>query len=67
MKRKAWKGLLWTAVFVGIFLLSQDYLFFDWAQATLWLGFPLWLYWFVFVQIAWAAAIWLFARNFWED
>ncbi len=61
------KGLLWTAAFACIFLLSQDYLFFDWPQATLWPGFPTWLYWFAFVQLVLVAAMWLFGRNFWKD
>ncbi len=61
------KGLFWTAIFVALFALSQDYLFVEWPQATTLLGFPLWLFWYFFVQILLVAAIWLFSKKFWQD
>lgn len=61
------KGLLWTAIFVVLFVSSQDYLFMEWPEATGLLGFPIWLFWYFFVQILLVAAIWLFAKKFWQD
>lgn len=61
------KGLVWTLIFTGLFALSQDYLFVQWPSGTTLFGFPSWLYWYFFIQIALVAAIWRFSRKYWHD
>ena len=64
MKKK--DGLLWTLLFICIFLLSQDYLFMNWKGTPAVLGFPVWLSWFVFVHLLFITAFYFFAKKYWK-
>jgi len=65
MKRK--NPFLWIALFILIFLLSQDYLFMSWEGHVGTLGFPKWIAWFVFVHILFVGAFYFFAKNYWKE
>ena len=60
-------GLLWSIVFIIIFLLSQDYLFVDWGARLLFFGFPTWIAWFVLVHLVFIGAFYLFAKKYWKE
>ncbi len=66
MKRQC-RGTIWGLTFIGIFLLSQDFLFVQWDNwPTLW-GLPDWMYWYFALQLILVAAIAAFARFYWKD
>ena len=58
MKKK--DGIIWSIFFIGIFLLSQDYLFITWEERPTILGFPIWLGWFAFVHVLFITAFYWF-------
>ncbi|MEN0047787.1 MAG: hypothetical protein AAF806_12065 [Bacteroidota bacterium] len=59
-------GLLWGLVFTIVFLLSQDYLFIDWDNATSLFGLPKWVSWFAFVHLLFIGTLYFFAKKHWK-
>lgn len=64
MKKK--DGILWSILFICIFLLSQDYLFINWEGMPTVLGFPAWLSWFAFVHLLFITVFYFFAKKHWK-
>ena len=64
MKNK--KAMLWGFAFLGVFLLSQDYLFAEWTNEPVFLGFPIWVGWFVFVHILFIFIFYWFSKKHWK-
>jgi hypothetical protein len=60
------KHITWILLFAGIFLLSQDFLFWDGNGGLSLGGFPAWMYWFVFLQIVLVGAVYWFAKRYWK-
>lgn len=56
----------WLLIFLIVFLLSQDYLFFSWPDGLSFGGFPPWLWWFVGVHLVLVAAFFLFSKFYWK-
>lgn len=64
---KIWqKSSFWYLCFTLIFLLSLD--FWSWKQETnlIWLQLPLWVFYFVGLQLLLTVAMLLFAQKFWK-
>ncbi len=61
--QQAW---LWTGIFTLLFLASLDY--WRWGQSInfTWGHLPDWLLYFVGLQLAFAACIFLFIKYFWS-
>ena len=64
MKKK--DSILWSILFIFIFLLSQDYLFINWEKTPAILGFPVWLSWFAFVHLLFITTFYFFAKKHWK-
>ena len=64
MIKKHW--ILWSFVFIIIFLLSQDYLFTSWEEKPGTLGFPNWLGWFAFVHLLFIGTLYLYSKRHWK-
>ncbi len=60
------KSAAWTIIFVVIFLLSQDFLFWKHPVTLGWLGLPGWIYWFVILQVVLVVALVAFAKTYWK-
>jgi len=58
------KLVLWILAFVCVFSLSQDYLFVEWRNTPDFLGFPLWMYWFILIHIVFIAVLYLFNKRY---
>ena len=59
--------LTWTTIFVAMFLFSLDYWRWDEPVTIGLLGLPRWIYYFVFLQLLLAGAVFLFSRTYWKD
>ncbi len=59
--------LTWTAIFVAMFLFSLDYQRWDEPVTIGLLGLPRWIYYFVFLQLLLAGAVFLFSRTYWKE
>lgn len=60
------KRSFWFALFAGLFLLSQDFIFWNDNPPLSIGGFPLWMYGFVLLQIALVAAVYWFSKEYWR-
>jgi len=58
---------LWTAFFIVLTLLSLDYWWWGAATRLSLLGLPTWIYYFVALQFALAAGVFVFSRHYWVD
>lgn len=59
-------GIFWLAIFMVLFLLSLDY--WNWGSTSD-LGFlniPVWIYYFGFLQVILALAIFIFSKTYWH-
>lgn len=57
----------WAAGFGLLFVLSLDYWWWDGPVRFGPFGLPLWIYYFVFLQLVLAIAIWRFSRKHWSS
>ena len=59
--------ILWTITFLTLFVLSLD--FWGWNQpiSLQALGLPSWVYYFVLLQLLFAAVFFAFSRIYWRD
>lgn len=60
------KELFWILIFVFLFLLSQDSMFWSDEVSLGMFGFPMWIYWIVFLQILIVIAIYVFSKKYWK-
>ncbi len=58
--------LRWILTFVIIFILTQDYFFFNWDTGPAWLGLPNWLGWFVGLHLLLVLEFLRFQKNYWK-
>lgn len=61
------KGLFWLLLFSIIFLLSQDYIFAEWEGKPAVFGFPLWVIWFVIIQVIYILIFYWFSKKYWKE
>ena len=57
----------WIIIFVVLFLLSLDFWSWGGGPSRGPLGIPRWIYYFLLLQLALAAAIHFFGRDHWHD
>lgn len=56
------KPVIWILTFSLIFLATQDYLFiFNWSD-KLWMGLPVWLFYFIGIHIIFIIAIYRLSK-----
>ena len=58
--------LLWTSLFVVLTILSLDYWW--WGAATRLgpTGLPIWIFYFVLLQLVLAACVYFFSKHYWD-
>ena len=61
------KGGAWLFIFTFIFLLHQDHFFIQWPEQTNFLGFPLWLWYFIGLHLALILAFYQFSQKYWKE
>ena len=61
------KSLIWFILFTILFMLSQDFWFWDLPVNLGILGLPTWLYWFFGIHLLLILVIYLFTRHFWKS
>ena len=64
---KSKHSILWSIIFLLIFLLSQDYLFIKWDNTPMIWGLPNWITWFAFVHLLFIAVFYWFAKKHWNE
>ncbi|MFK7773027.1 MAG: hypothetical protein AB8F94_12850 [Saprospiraceae bacterium] len=64
MKNK--NGFLWGVAFLFILVLTQDYLFITWEDKTSFLGFPIWLSWFMLMHFLFIVVFYFFSKKYWK-
>jgi len=64
MKNK--NGFFWILAFLILLLLTQDYLFTTWKNGTSFLGFPVWLSWFIIIHFLFIVVFYFFSKKYWK-
>ena len=64
MKNK--NGFLWAGAFLFLLFLTQDYLFTTWGNGTSFLGFPIWLGWFMLIHFLLIVVFYFFSKKYWN-
>jgi len=60
-------GIFWIFAFLVIVITSQDFLFTEWSSKPTFLGFPSWIFYFMFLQILFIAIFQLFTKKYWTE
>ncbi len=58
---------LWRLFFLILFVLSLDYWWWDAPMQFGWLNLPLWLYYFILLQLLFFAGFYFFSRQYWQS
>ena len=58
-------GYVWVAVFAGILLLTQDYLYLNWTPKPFFLGLPNWLFWLMGIHVLLVVSFYFFTKKYW--
>ena len=60
------KNIYWYILFTVIFLLSLD--FWEWNNfEPLFLGLPVWMYFFIILTLLTSVAFFIFSKYYWEE